>query len=83
VKDKGDGTYVVTVEYDPESGYPPAVVIGQPSHDPVVVTPKQVLPPPKDIPPKKDVTVEKSWYPWLVGILLLIIVVLVIWHLLR
>jgi hypothetical protein len=38
--DNGDGTYTVPVSWDPDSGYDPGVVVGQPGRPPVVVGPK-------------------------------------------
>jgi hypothetical protein len=39
--DNGDGTYTQPGRWDPASGSPPGVVIGQPGRPPVVVTPGQ------------------------------------------
>jgi hypothetical protein len=37
VRDNGDGSYTVPVNWDPASGDPPGVVIGQPGRPPVIV----------------------------------------------
>ncbi len=66
VKDNGDGSYGITVQYDPASGYQPGVVIRQPEREPVVVTPAGAA------------AQGKKWCYWLLWLLLAIILVLLI-----
>jgi hypothetical protein len=46
VKDRGDGSYGVSVLWDPSATQTPGVVVQQPDRDPVVVTPPSTTRPP-------------------------------------
>jgi hypothetical protein len=46
VKDNGDGTYTIPIQWDPSTGSPPGVIITQPSRPPTVVAQLGVCTPP-------------------------------------
>jgi von Willebrand factor type A domain/Trypsin-like peptidase domain len=65
VTDNGDGTYGVTVQYDPASGSQPGVVIRQPDRDPVVAALPHLPPAPQHR--------HLGWWFWLMLLLILLL----------
>jgi hypothetical protein len=70
VKDRGDGSYEVIVEYDPTSGGTPGVVVNQPNREPIVVVSG------KDDMPNPSFTY--SWWRWLLLFIILLLLILLI-----
>ena len=75
-QDNGDGSYSVPGVWDPASGQPPGIVVGQPDKPPVVVQEPQPA-------PKEDCRKWKLLFWWLILLLILLVLLVVLILLLK